>query len=272
MRLIHVFPYLNKRGGVERYMWELTRLLSSKHNVEILTSAAELDKDSPKFQVKLLPAPRLPFALTNLWFAMRGKAYWKKLKERQSTIVHVQGASAWHQDIVTAQSCHKAWFLMSLRRASPLSKSFWLKLLNPYHYVTLLTEGIQYRPRNIRRVIAISQIIKQELMHYYKIPERKISVLHSGVNTEEFDRKRNADAGKVLRQQLAIPDEAIVLSFVANEFVRKGLDVILQAMARLPEANFHLAVAGKGNPAPSRLSTPPAMFLYSQHATNRLVS
>lgn len=73
------------------------------------------------------------------------------------------------------------------------------------------------------------------------IDRERISVLRNGVDLKNF-RRDEAEAGK-LRARLGVPDVPVLAS-VGHLIERKGHDLVIRALANIPEA--HLLIAGKG--------------------------
>ena len=73
------------------------------------------------------------------------------------------------------------------------------------------------------------------------VPERKLLVIHNGIDTDRLHRAAAAD----LRAELGLPDGALVIGTVGSLIARKGHDLALRALAR-QEAAVHLCIAGDG--------------------------
>jgi UDP-glucose:(heptosyl)LPS alpha-1,3-glucosyltransferase len=241
MKVALVYPYFNNRGGIERYLWEIARILSYEHEITIVTSLWDKDCEK-KYTFFKVPILSTPYFLSSFTFSMFS---YLKLKKYNFDIVHTQGASCFKQDVITAHSCHKAWFIQSLEETRKWTKNWWLKLFNPLHYLTIFIESIQYHRGNCKKVIAISNIVKSELIRFYKIPEENIEVIYNGVNCEEFHPDNRELYFHEIRNRHNIKDKEIILLFIANEFKRKGLEYLLKAVSLLGDEYLKLLVIGK---------------------------
>lgn len=248
MKVLHIYPYYHKSGGVERYLWELThnQMISKDYNVDVLCS--NIPMDSPKKINFVLPKyfngflTRYLFPYVATWLLL------DKKKRDQYSVIHSQGASCFIQDLVTAHSCHKAWFRFSLSQLSIFSGRFWLKILNPIHHATILIETMQYRGSATRRIVAVSNITKREIIANFSYPSEKISVIYPAVNIEEFKTVDRAEKSR-LRQIMNLDDEEIVICFAGNEFARKGLATLISALEHFKSRpGWRLCVCGKDNP------------------------
>ncbi|OIO91489.1 MAG: hypothetical protein AUJ92_16375 [Armatimonadetes bacterium CG2_30_59_28] len=102
-----------------------------------------------------------------------------------------------------------------------------------------------YLPHRHKRVIALSESIKEELVNLCNTPEERIVVIPNGVDPEEFhpdNRRRFRDA---IRQRHALQSDDFVFLFVGNAFRRKGLPLLLEAFAKVQEPTARLLVVGR---------------------------
>lgn len=97
----------------------------------------------------------------------------------------------------------------------------------------------------LQKIITVSRMVKEQIVQRYNLPPEKIEVVYSGVNHEYinpvFKEKKNQ-----LKNQLGLPQDALILLFIGNEFDRKGLQYLIQAFGLLPsQLEIILLVAGK---------------------------
>jgi UDP-glucose:(heptosyl)LPS alpha-1,3-glucosyltransferase len=120
----------------------------------------------------------------------------------------------------------------------------WWHRISPYHRCLLAVEKRQLSAKGSRRIITVSEQGKREIMHYYRVPEERIAVIHNGVDHARFNPRRRHQEGREIRRQLGIPSESPVVLFVGTGFRRKGLDRLLPLWS-LPEfRGIYLVVAG----------------------------
>ncbi len=137
---------------------------------------------------------------------------------------------------------HREWLAQRQRTMSPLGR---LGIaLNPYHRYVLAAERKLFGSPRLKAVICNSRMVKEEIQHYFGMPESRLHVIYSGVDTDAFHPRLKTLHRTSVRQQWGIPDDAPLFLFVGSGFERKGLQVLLQAMARLGPDN-HLVVVGK---------------------------
>ena len=97
--------------------------------------------------------------------------------------------------------------------------------------------------RRARRVVAVSESTKQDIVRIYDISPEKIDVVHNGVDTSF--RPLPADQVAAFRQQKGLPERFAL--FVGTLEPRKNVVRLVEAYARLPKGRPPLVlVGGKG--------------------------
>ncbi len=138
--------------------------------------------------------------------------------------------------------CHQEW----LARRTP-SLTFGRKLaqnLSPFHKVMLWLEKRLFAGPALRRVIANSRQVKDEIIRHYRLDPEMIKVVYNGLDHQVFRPVDQAERGR-RRQELGLPDNDRLLLFVGSGFARKGLPYLLEAFRCLTDKQAHLWVVGK---------------------------
>lgn len=92
-----------------------------------------------------------------------------------------------------------------------------------------------------RHIIAISEMVKSDIMRHYAIPPEKISVIYNGIPLPPFD----SAASKVsLIEEFSLDSRAVIFLFVGSGYQRKGVKSFLEILSRL-EGEFHGFIIGK---------------------------
>lgn len=108
-------------------------------------------------------------------------------------------------------------------------------------------EDAPYQGKRFRAIIAISDMVKQDMIRWYRIPEERISVVYNGVDVERF-HPRNRQYREEIRGRHDIRAEDLVILFVSNNFQMKGLGFLFKALARIKERtppSFKLLILGR---------------------------
>jgi UDP-glucose:(heptosyl)LPS alpha-1,3-glucosyltransferase len=101
----------------------------------------------------------------------------------------------------------------------------------------------------LRRVIANSRQVKEEIIRHYHLAPERLAVVHNGLDRQRFrplsepERlERRASLGGTARRPIVL--------FAGSGFGRKGLAHLLEAFGGMKSKKALLWVAGKGYPAP----------------------
>jgi UDP-glucose:(heptosyl)LPS alpha-1,3-glucosyltransferase len=102
----------------------------------------------------------------------------------------------------------------------------------------------------LKMVVANSQMVKDDIIRHYGLPEKKICVIYNGISGAlalegaEFDKAR-----RHVRNALKTGDDETLILFVGSGFERKGLLYLIRAIAILCSGGkaVKLLVVGKGN-------------------------
>lgn len=78
-----------------------------------------------------------------------------------------------------------------------------------------------------KRVITVSHVMTNELLHQYQVPGEKIDVVYNGINLDEFSVP--VDAGRVKEQYGVWALDPVVL-FVGRMSYQKGPDLLVEAI------------------------------------------
>jgi len=96
-----------------------------------------------------------------------------------------------------------------------------LKKLRRTLYFPLLMQ--QFVAPRLDRIVTVSEASRREIERYFGIPEKRVSVVHNGTDSELF------------RPQPGTPKETDLLFVGRTEDRKKGLGTLLEAMALLPD-------------------------------------
>jgi len=165
-------------------------------------------------------------------------------------IVHLNGFIAYHPADVNASHFVHADWLKSPHHVSRVARG----ADAAYQWsVTVLNVGWERRAYRVaRRVVAVSEAVRDSLADDVGIDTAKIEVIPNGVDTAEF-RPLAPGETNALRAELGLSGGTFVAFFAGDiRTNRKNLDLALHSVGRLGPG-FHLAVAGgaAGSPYPA---------------------
>src|SRR5439155_216004 len=95
-----------------------------------------------------------------------------------------------------------------------------------------------------RRVLAVSERVRDEVAADYHVPPERIRVLYNGVDLERFHPARRGVLGPVLRRALGLVDGERVCAAIGSGFARKGFDLLLRLWREAPPRDTALVLVG----------------------------
>jgi len=252
-RKLHIAILLDKflpsRGG-ERYFGFLAEELAQRgHDVHLFASKIEDSQERP-YQVHLVPVLNFPRSLRMISYMLFSA---RMVRGYGFDVVHGLGQSLVSNVLNPHGGVEKAYLKQEF--ASISSRwYYWYRALRRYlsvrHYLEIWMQKRLYTGGRVRRVIAISNMVKRDIISYFKFPEERIAVVFNAVDLNRFHpsiRERYRDAK---RKELGIDQHTIVLLFAGNNYRLKGLEPLLRAVAilkkRLPDVPVRLVVVGRG--------------------------
>jgi UDP-glucose:(heptosyl)LPS alpha-1,3-glucosyltransferase len=173
-----------------------------------------------------------PFYLGNIWrdwsFA---QGACKRLKSEAFDLVQSHERLACCDVYRAGDGVHREWLAQRTRAAGRWQR--FRIAANPYHRYMLRAERRVFASPQLKAVICNSEMVKREIQHYFQLPESKLLVIYSGVDSERFSPGLRVQRDS-FRARHDIAADALLYLFVGSGFERKGVGSFLQALARLP--------------------------------------
>lgn len=232
-------------GGAERYAIALVEQLAARHEFHVF--AQTMDHPWPGVIYHRISMPlRRPRWINQLWFAA---ATWRATSGtagERFDVVHSHENTG-HGDVQTVHVLPVTYTLFN-NRAGLMRAFRWLKVFtSPRLMAYLWLEHVRYTPRRGRAVVVISPSLKEIFCRTFPRATGMTSLIMPGITPPATPV--TAGMRHAAREQLGLPQHAVCLLFVGNDFRKKGLQALIAAMARLPDQTV-LAVAGTSTQLP----------------------
>ena len=217
-------------GGAERYSMALIEQLASTHEIHVF--AQRIEHNWPGVTYHRLSAPLTrPRWINQLWYDCA--SWWAT--RRGFDVVHSH-ENTWHGQVQTIHVLPLKYNLFQGRSGWPLALRYLKVATSPRLLAYLAIEHFRFAPRPGKLVVATSPALRDVVLQVY--PDCQVAVLAPGVALP-----RAADDPQAARKRLGLPLAPRLLAFVANDYAKKGLSTLLEAMCQLP-ADVDLAVVG----------------------------
>ncbi len=222
------------KGGAERYAANLCReLCELGHEVWVL---AEIFANDIHPDLK-----HVPIKVNRTTSSRRNRSFNKNAQKEalKLNVDHVIALSRSYPSDAFRVSDPLHCFWMKIRYPGKIHQ--FLQSLNPRHKAILEIEKAILDPNNTRMIVTNSKLSKKIIGEYYDYPQERIHVIYNGVDHSQF----TADTS--LRKR-----ETLELLFVGQDFKRKGLGPVIEAVALAKNDGYicQLRVIGRDNPSP----------------------
>lgn len=232
--------------GPERNLTDLIRhLLDLGHEVHLFLHRCRALPD-PRVRLHRVPVLSVSSTLRILSFAREAG---RRMAQGGFDIVH-GFTQVYPQDVYfLGGGLQRHWLAVKYPR--PLTRAG-MCMIRPIHLAHLFLEREILRPENSRIIMANSHLCRGQLAEYYGVPPERVRVVHHGVDLSRFNPEVRGRFREDVRRALGFSRGDTAILFVANNFSRKGLRSLIEALARTRDRRMRLVVAGRGNPQPFR--------------------
>jgi glycosyltransferase involved in cell wall biosynthesis len=243
-----VSPFIDKRHGTERRVAEWTSRLTRDYDVHVYSQRVEdLDLTTLTWhRIPRIPGPHLVNFLWWLWANHAWRWWDRRIRGISHDLVFTAGTNCLDADaisihIVFAEFVRQVGPELSFGRNSVGS---WPRLIHRrlyYRLIKALERRLYVRPR--AQLILIARKTQEDLDRYYG-PHEPLPVVYMGIDHSTFNPQTRAVRRLDARRELGIADDRFVFLLVGNDWRKKGLFTLLDAMPLLADFPVMLLVAG----------------------------
>jgi len=242
-KILFISYVSNQHSGVGNRVYYLSRELAKKgHEVHVITKEGEYVSDQvnayhvqiPKHIFKIPPVPLPQVSIFNLL------AY-KKFEEIKYKI---------NPDLIDVQHVHISPIVHMIKEKDKLAitcQGTEIGLFNlSRNYLSLVNlvnsrfEKDTFEKSKI--IITASEFLKKELICYYNLPSHKIVTIYNGIDIKEYEFSNTIKIG--LKDKLGVSN---IILFVGGFSRRKGIHILLKALAEIKEKDWILIIVGGGD-------------------------
>ncbi|MBV8454096.1 MAG: glycosyltransferase family 4 protein, partial [Deltaproteobacteria bacterium] len=224
-------------GGTERDLLLTAQILATAgHQVTIY--ADEVRSRSDGLAVRHVAALPLGRALRFLSFALRVA----RVARREGAELVLSFARAANADIVRSGGSAHSSYIRAARRWQSATALASMRF-SPYHRAQIALERASFKSWYFRCGIAVSELVRQDLLKTFALAPSKVLTLYNGVDLKRFAPNYDKSLARKIRRDFGIPEDGRAVAFIGHGFARKGLKFLLDAW---PQVNSRtcLAIAG----------------------------
>lgn len=220
-------------GGLEKYASRIAAAFTAKGaRVSILTTGST-PQNNPS--IYTFPTAAWPAFLRMEQF---DRAVTRWLKKNHADLVFGMDRNRFQTHIRAGNGVHAAYLESRVHTEGWVKK--WTCMLNPLHIKILQLEKQAFENPLLQKLFTNSYMVRDQILQRFQTDPKKIQVIHNGVEWHEMQ----ADFSAWTEQKRS---DLFQFLFIGNGYLRKGLDRLLEGLARLKRRDFQLSVIGKDN-------------------------
>lgn len=220
-----------KQGGLEKYTRRLIAGFVNKGHAVTLLTSGKVEQEAGFEKISLCSKNKLSY----LHLHSFDKAAKEWVKKNNPDIVFGLDRNSYQTHYRAGNGVHAAY----LSRRT-LDEGFFKSLsfrINPLHKAILSMEKKTYEGDHLRKIFTNSEMVKQEILAFYRTDPKKIEVVHNGIDLLETET--------IFKEIPFKKNSTHQLLFIGHGWQRKGLSHLLLALAQIKNESFHLTVIGK---------------------------
>ena len=242
MRIALAHKRLNLSGGTERVLYRTAEgLRDMGYEVHIFCGEFTVPVPTGTFGHRL-PYVAWPRTARLLSFSLL--APWAISRHRCDVVMSFDRMVS--QDIFRSGGGPHRVFIRKMGQTGTVWQRLWYRI-STYHRCLLAIEKRQMSRRGSKKIIAVCQEGRQEIINTYGVPEERVGVLYNGVDLERFHPRRREEVRLPVRERFGIAADTPVVLFVGTGFRRKGLDRLLVLWKSEKFKDICLLVVGNDN-------------------------
>jgi UDP-glucose:(heptosyl)LPS alpha-1,3-glucosyltransferase len=249
-----VSPFIDKRHGTERRIAEWTSRLTDDYDVHVYSQRVE-DLDLTKLTWHRIPKLPGPHIANFVWWlgANHIWRWWdRRFRGIRHDLVFTAGTNCFDADAISIHIVF-AEFVRQVRPELAFGRNpvgSWPRLLHRriyYRLIVALERHLYTRPR--AQLILIARKTAADLDRFYGAHD-DLPVVYMGLDHAVFNPQARLARRDAARKELGIPDAQFVFLLVGNDWLKKGLFTLLEAMRLLADLQVALYVAGSDETRP----------------------
>ncbi|MGB6430255.1 MAG: glycosyltransferase family 4 protein [Candidatus Acidiferrales bacterium] len=249
-----VSPFIDKRHGTERRIAEWTARLTEDYDVHVYSQRVE-DLDLAHLTWHRIPKIPGPHIVNFTWWLAANHAWrwWdRSFRGIRHDLVFTPGTNCLDADAISIHIVF-AEFVRQVRPELALARNpvrSWPRLLHRwiFYRLTIALERHLYTgPR--AQLILIARKTAADLDRFYGAHD-ELPVVYMGLDHAVFDPQRRLARREATRRELGIPADQFVFLLVGNDWRKKGLFTLLEALPSLSDLPVALYVAGNDETRP----------------------
>ena len=247
-RIAILSPFLDKQHGTERCVVEQVERLARQYEIHVYSNRVE-DLDLSRIVWHRVPALPGPHILAYCWWLLANRiARWqgRALGGLRFALTYSPGINCFDADVISVHICFAEFFRLtrdSLKFSVNPVRS-WPRLLHrrAYYQLVIALERVVYGGKRSLLTV-VSAKVARDLQRYGRA-ESDLPVILHGIDVQRFNPEVRRKLRALARRELGLQDGVTYLLLVGNDWKKKGLPCVLEALGKLKSDSVGLLVVG----------------------------
>jgi glycosyltransferase involved in cell wall biosynthesis len=242
---------VDKSHGTELCLAEQIERLADDYDIHLYSNRVE-DVDLSKITWHRVPMPPGPHLFQYVWWLLANRIYrWRdsRFHGLAPEVVYSAGVNCLDADLVSVHILFSKTRVqlkdaLSLRH-NPMKA--WPLMIHRRIYYALIEwlENKLYSKSDIT-LIAVSKAGAQDIRDRFGPGHgMRVGYSYHGLNAVKFSPNRRIQLREGARKDLGLSDNEFAILLIGNDWRKKGLQCLLEAVARLGDSRFRILVVGQ---------------------------
>jgi glycosyltransferase involved in cell wall biosynthesis len=251
-RITVVSPFIDKQHGTERCLVEQLERLAPDFEIELFSGRVK-DLDLSSIHWHRVPTLRAPQILAFPWWFVANSVARRLARDKNrgtSEILYSPGINCFGADVIWIHIVFEHFRRQMGKqlsfRANPISA--WPRLIHRklyYRLIIALEKRIYTSPKT--QLVAPSIEVATAIKDCYGRSEN-VHVVYHGVNVERFRPRVRCELRSAARAELGFGESDAVVLIVGNDWKKKGLPALIEAVSRCANPALRILAAGNDDP------------------------
>lgn len=246
-RIAVISPFLDKRHGTELCVAEQIERLGDAFDFHVYSTRIS-DMDTRKFiwhKIPDIPGPHLVKYVWFFWANHVRRWFENFIGSSNPVLTYSPGINCFDADVISVHIVFAEFRRLVRRnltfRANPVRS--WVRLIHrrAFYKLIIWLENRIYKRR--LPLIAVSGKVKAALSRHYQVKDAV--VIPNGISLSRFNQEARKGLRIAAREMLGFSSSDFVLLLIGNDWKKKGLLCLLQALALSKTEQLKLVVAGR---------------------------
>lgn len=249
-------PFLDKRHGTEMCLAEQLERLAGEYEIHLYSMRVE-DVDLSQIHWHRVPALPGPHLLSYVWWLAANTIvrWWNRIyHDLTPDLIYSPGINCLDADIISVHIVFAEFHQQVEKKLRLLSNpvASWPLLIHRriYYGLAEALEQHVYTHPDVS-LVAVSQKVAADLNRFYTQQEN-LNVIYHGCDVKRFHAQRRYELRERARSELGLLQDEFVILLIGNDWKKKGLNCLLEALARLANRKFRILVVGEDDTFPFR--------------------